>query len=92
MNKKELIRSIAEKSDLSESAAKRALAAFIDTVQDHLRDGGQVVMVGFGSFELKQRSGRVGRNPKTGEKITIPATKAPAFKPGKGFKEAVNSD
>lgn len=90
MNKSELIDAIAAASDLSKAAAGRALDAMTDTITDALKDGDQVVLVGFGAFTVKERAARTGRNPQTGEPIEIAAAKVPSFKPGKALKDSVN--
>ncbi|MBV1869733.1 MAG: HU family DNA-binding protein, partial [Gammaproteobacteria bacterium] len=86
----ELIDAIAAASDLSKAAAGRALDAMTDTITDALKDGDQVVLVGFGAFTVKERAARTGRNPQTGEPIEIAAAKVPSFKPGKALKDSVN--
>lgn len=91
MNKVELVAAIAEKSELTKVDAEKALKAFIDTVTDELKNGGKVQLVGFGTFEVGERAERQGRNPKTGETITIPASKSPKFKAGKALKDIVNA-
>lgn len=90
MNKSELIDAIAAASDLSKAAAGRALDAMTDTITNALKDGDQVVLVGFGAFSVKERAARTGRNPQTGEPIEIAAAKVPSFKPGKALKDSVN--
>lgn len=90
MNKSELIESIAAKADLSKASAGKALDAFVEVVSDAMKQGDQVVIVGFGSFTVRQREARTGRNPRTGETINIAASNLPAFKPGKALKDAVN--
>ena len=90
MNKSELIDAIAESADLSKASATRALDAVIDTVAGSLKDGDQVVLVGFGTFSVKDRAARTGRNPQTGAPIEIAAAKIPSFKAGKALKDAVN--
>ncbi len=90
MNKAELIASMAEKCELTKKDTEKALKAFMDTVQESLSKGEKVQLVGFGTFEVKQRAARVGRNPRTKEAIDIPASKAPVFKPGKDLKDSVN--
>jgi DNA-binding protein HU-beta len=90
MNKADLISSIAEKSNLQKKDAEKVLNAFTETVEDVLTKGERIQLVGFGSFEVKQRAERKGRNPQTKAVITIPATKLPVFKVGKDLKEAVN--
>ena len=89
MNKVELIAQIAEKSGLSKKDAEKALAAVIDTITEAVSNGDKVQLVGFGSFEVKQRKARVGRNPKTKEAIEIPATRVPVFKAGRALKDSV---
>ena len=91
MNKTELISAMSEKSELTKVDAEKALKAFIDTVTDELKNDGKVQLVGFGTFEVAKRAERQGRNPKTGETITIPASKSPKFKAGRSLKDAVNS-
>ena len=88
MNKTELIAEIACKSGLSKKDAEKALAATVETITDSVVKGDKVQLVGFGSFELKCRPARVGRNPKTKEAIEIPASRVPVFKAGKAFKDA----
>lgn len=90
MNKVELIAQIAEKSGLSKKDAEKALAAAVDAITEAVSAGGKVQLVGFGSFEVKQREARVGRNPKTKEAIEIPATRVPVFKAGRALKDAVS--
>ena len=91
MNKVELVAAIAEKSELTKVDAEKALKAFVDTVTEELKNGGKVQLVGFGTFEVGERAERQGRNPKTGEAITIPASKSPKFKAGKALKDIVNA-
>lgn len=90
MNKSELIDAIAAKADLPKSSAAKALDAFVEAVSESLRNGDQVTIVGFGSFSVRHREARTGRNPRTGETIEIAASKLPVFKPGKALKDAVN--
>jgi len=90
MNKAELIDEVASSADLSKAAATRAVDAVVDTITETLRKGDSCTLVGFGTFEVRERSARTGRNPQTGETIQIKASKAPAFKAGKAFKDAVN--
>lgn len=90
MNKSDLVASMAEKSDLSKKDAEKALNAFMESVEESLAKGDKVTLVGFGSFEVRERAARKGRNPQTKEEITIPATKAPIFKVGKALKDQVN--
>ena len=87
MNKTELIAEVAAKAGLSKKDAEKALAAVVDTVKEAVAKGDKVQLVGFGSFELKCREARMGRNPKTKEAIEIPATTIPVFKAGKALKE-----
>ena len=89
MNITELIAAMAEASGLSKKDCEAALAAFITTTESALKAGNKVQLVGFGSFEVKVRAERLGRNPKTKESITIAASKVPTFKAGKAFKDAV---
>ena len=90
MNKVELIAQIAEKSGLSKKDAEKALAATVDAITEAVSAGDKVQLVGFGSFEVKQREARVGRNPKTKEALEIPATRVPVFKAGRALKDAVS--
>ncbi len=90
MNKTELIAAVAEKAEISKKDADKAVAAVIDTIVDTLKAGDKVALVGFGNFEVKERAARTGINPLTKEKINIAASKAPAFKAGKAFKDALN--
>lgn len=90
MNKADLISAVADKTGLSKKNTESAVNAFIDIIGDALTGGDKVQLVGFGSFEVKQREARIGRNPKTKEEISIPASKSPVFKPGKALKDAVN--
>ena len=89
MNKTELITVMAETSGLSKKDCDVALAAFIAAIETALKSGDKVQLVGFGSFEVKERAARTGRNPRTKESVEIPASKAPAFKAGQAFKEAI---
>lgn len=90
MNKSELIDAIAEKSKLTKAEADRAYKALVATVSEELAKGGQISLIGFGTFLVRERQARSGRNPKTKETIEIPASKIPAFKAGKTLKDAVN--
>lgn len=90
MNKAELIDAIAASADLSKASAGRALDAVTDTITGALKEGDTVSLVGFGTFQVKERSARTGRNPQTGKTIQIAAAKVPGFKAGKGLKDAVN--
>lgn len=89
MTKSELITSIAEKTGLTKKSSEEALGAVIDTIAEALAKGEKVQLVGFGTFEVRERAERTGINPQTREKITIAATKTPAFKAGSALKEAV---
>ncbi|MCE5222377.1 MAG: HU family DNA-binding protein [Clostridium sp.] len=90
MNKAELITSMAEKSKLTKKDAELALKALIESVEESLEKGEKVQLVGFGTFETRERAAREGRNPRTKEVINIPATTVPVFKAGKEFKDKVN--
>ena len=90
MNKQELIENIATSADITKAAAGRALDSMIDSVTDALKKGDSVVLVGFGTFMVRERAARTGRNPRTGEPLEIAAAKVPAFKPGKALKDALN--
>lgn len=89
MNKPELIRAVSEKADISQAKAGLVIDAITDAVTQALAAGDAVSLVGFGTFEVKSRAERPGRNPKTGEAMTIPAVRVPAFRAGKALKEAV---
>lgn len=90
MNKAELIDAVAESADLSKASATRALDAAIDSITAALKGGDQVTLVGFGTFSVRPRAARTGRNPRTGEAIQIKASNNPGFKAGKALKDAVN--
>jgi DNA-binding protein HU-beta len=90
MNKAEFIDAVASAADISRADATKAVDAMIDTVTESLRNGDSVTLVGFGTFEVRERAARSGRNPQTGETIQIKASRAPAFKAGKAFKDALN--
>ncbi|WP_406663332.1 nucleoid-associated protein HU-beta [Gallaecimonas sp. GXIMD1310] len=90
MNKSQLIDKIAAGADISKAAASRALDAFTDAVTESLKDGDSVALVGFGTFAVRERAARTGRNPQTGATINIAAAKIPSFKAGKALKDAVN--
>ncbi|MEY4283763.1 MAG: HU family DNA-binding protein [Betaproteobacteria bacterium] len=90
MNKAELIDHIAEQAELPKASAARALDAMIGAVQMTLKNGGSVSLVGFGTFDTSKRAGRTGRNPRTGEAITIESATVPKFRPGKALKDALN--
>ena len=91
MNKTELVAAMAEKAELSKKDAEGALKAFIDVVTDELKKGEKVQLGGFGSFEVSERAAREGINPLTKKPMSIPASKAPKFKAGRGLKDAVNA-
>ncbi len=90
MNKSELVEAMAKKSGLTKKDAESALNAFTETVEKTLTKGDKIQLVGFGTFEVAQRAARTGKNPATGEKIKIKASKAPKFKAGKALKDKVN--
>ncbi len=90
MNKAELTEAMAEAADISKAAAARALDGMIDAVTEALKNGDQVSLIGFGTFSVRDRAARTGRNPQTGAAINIAASKNPAFKAGKALKDAVN--
>lgn len=90
MNKVELVAEIAKEANISKKDAEAALKAFTGTVQKELKKGEKVQLVGFGTFEVSKRAKREGRNPQTGEKMKIPASKTPKFKAGKQFKDMLN--
>ena len=90
MNKTELIQAVADKTELSKKDAEAAIAAMVDAITEALTREEKVQLVGFGSFEVKSRAARVGRNPKTGEEIPISESKLPVFKAGKALKDAVS--
>ncbi len=90
MNKNELIAAVAEKAELSKKDTEAAITAMVETITEALQREEKVQLVGFGSFEVKKRAERMGRNPKSQEPIPIPASKAPVFKAGKALKDAVS--
>jgi len=90
VNKAELISVMAEKSGMTKKDSEKALNAFVESVEEALVKGDKVQLVGFGTFEVRERSARKGRNPQTGEEIDIPAASVPAFKAGKALKDSVN--
>lgn len=90
MNKTDLVSNIAEKTEFTKKDAEKALNAVLATIEEALAKGDKVQLVGFGTFEVRERAARTGRNPQTGEDIQIAAAKVPAFKPGKALKDAVN--
>ena len=87
MNKADLISTVSEKASLKKSEAEKAVNAILDSIGEALESGEKVQLIGFGTFETRERSARTGRNPQTGKEITIPASKVPAFKPGSGLKD-----
>ncbi|WXB91822.1 HU family DNA-binding protein [Bacillus sp. FJAT-52991] len=89
MNKTDLINQVAEAAELSKKDATKAVDAVFDAIQNTLANGDKIQLIGFGNFEVRERSARKGRNPQTGEEIEIAASKVPAFKPGKALKDAV---
>ena len=90
-NKADLIEGVASKTELTKKDATAAVEALFDVVTETLADGERVQVIGFGSFEVRERAARKGRNPQTGDEIEIPATKVPAFKAGQGLKDAVKN-
>ena len=90
MNKTQLIDAVSESAGLTKAAAAKAVDAVVSTITRSLKAGNQVTIVGFGTFLVRERSARMGRNPRTGETISIEASKAPAFKPGKALKGELN--
>jgi len=91
MNKTELIAAVAGSANVTKKEAEAVLKAFTDVVTEELKKDGKVQLVGFGTFEVGERAAREGRNPKTGETMTIAASKAPKFKAGKALKDAINA-
>ena len=91
MNKTELVDAVASRAGLSKADADRAVNGFVDAIEGALVRGEKVTVTGFGTFEVRDRAARMGRNPQTGAPLHIPATKSPAFKSGKGLKDAVRS-
>lgn len=89
MNKTELIAAVAEKTDLSKKDADAAVSAVLGAITDALKAGDKIQLVGFGTFEVRNRAAKQCRNPRTGETMTVPASKVPAFKAGKALKDAV---
>lgn len=89
MNKNDLIASVADKTGLTKKDSEKAVNAVVETIQEALGRGDKVSLVGFGTFEVRQRRPRTGRNPQTGQTITIPASKVPAFKAGKALKDSL---
>ena len=91
MNRTELVAAMSEKTQLSKKDAEAALKAFVDVVSEEMKKGEKVQLVGFGTFEVSERAAREGRNPQTGETMTIAASKTPKFKAGKALKDLVNA-
>ena len=91
MNKSDLISKMAEKSEMTKKDSEKALKALIESVEEALANGDKVQLVGFGTFEVKERKEKIGRNPRTREEIKIPASKTPGFKAGKELKDLVNA-
>lgn len=89
MNKTELIAKVAEKTELTKKDATKAVDAIFASISEALQEGEKVQVIGFGNFEVRERAARKGRNPQTGEEIEIPASKVPAFKPGKALKDGI---
>ncbi|WP_438286832.1 HU family DNA-binding protein [Paenibacillus hubeiensis] len=89
MNKSDLINHVAEATELSKKDVTKAVDAVFEAISEALQNGDKVQLVGFGNFEVRERSARKGRNPQTGEEIEIPASKIPAFKPGKALKDGI---
>ncbi|MGI6578118.1 MAG: HU family DNA-binding protein [Eubacteriales bacterium] len=89
MNKTDFVNAVAEKANLSKKDAEKALNAVLDVIKETLAEGEKIQLVGFGSFEVRDRAARIGHNPRTKEVIEIPATRLPVFKPGKALKSAV---
>jgi DNA-binding protein HU-beta len=90
MNKAELVAAIAEKAEVSKKDAEASIKAFTEVIAEELKKGEKVTLVGFGTFEVSERAARTGRNPQTGEEMTIAASKAPKFKAGKALKDSIN--
>lgn len=92
MNRKELVDALASKTDSTKAEAERNISALIEIITSTLKKGDNIALVGFGSFEVRKRAARTGRNPKTGAELKIKASKVPAFKPGATLKAVVNGD
>lgn len=90
MSKTELVAAIAEKTGLTKKDSEAAVNAFVETVTEQLKNGEKVQLIGFGTFEVSERAERIGRNPQTGEEMTIAASRVPKFKAGKALKELLN--
>lgn len=91
MNKTELVAAVAEQADISKKDAEKVLKAFVDVVTEELKKEHKIQLVGFGTFEVSERAAREGRNPQSGEPMTIAASKAPKFKAGKALKDMINN-
>lgn len=91
MNKSELVANVADKAGLGKKEAEKAVLAVFDSIEGALKEGDKVQLIGFGTFEVKERAARKGRNPQTGKEIEIAASKSPVFKAGKALKDAVNA-
>ena len=89
MNKTELVAAVAEKTGLSKKDAEKAVKAVFDTVEETLKNGDKVQLIGFGTFEVRERAEKVARNPRTGDAVKVPASKVPAFKAGAALKSAI---
>jgi len=90
LNKTDLIGEVAGKAEITKKDAEKVINAFFTTVEDALKSGDKIQLIGFGTFEVRDRQARKGRNPQTGEEIDIPAARVPAFKPGKALKDALD--
>lgn len=90
MNKTELVSELAQKVDMTKKDAEKVVNAFFSTIEEALKSGDKVQLIGFGTFEVRERQARKGRNPQSGEEISIPAARVPAFKAGKALKDAVD--
>ena len=89
MNKTELIEVVSSKAEISKAESQKVVNVVLDSIVEGMKKDGKIILPGFGSFEVRSRTARVGRNPRTGEQIKIKASKVPAFKPGKGMKDAI---
>jgi DNA-binding protein HU-beta len=90
VNKVELVSAVSDKAGITKRDAEKAITALVETIEDALKTGEKVSLVGFGTFEVRDRKPRVGRNPQTGEEIRIPASRVPSFKAGKSLKESIS--
>lgn len=90
MNKSELVQAVADAADIPKATAAKSIDATIESIKDALAEGDTVTLIGFGTFTVRERAARVGRNPRTGERLDIKAANVPVFKPGKALKDAVN--